>query len=119
MAPPTSNKKYINKKNKYGAIKTWVDDICFGSKGEARRYEELKLLERFGEIADLRVHTRFPIVVNGHAIGFYVDDFDYTDTAKNVWVVEDFKGMQTSLSKWKIALFEALYGIKVKIVKKK
>lgn len=112
-----SNKKYVNGKNKYGAIKTWVDNICFDSKGEATRYGELRLEEKAGEIEDLRVHTKFPIVINGRKIGFYKDDFDYKK--KGIFVVEDFKGFQTALSKWKIATFEALYGIVVKIVRKK
>ena len=36
--------------NKYHAIKTTVDGITFDSRAEARRYRELKLLERAGVI---------------------------------------------------------------------
>ena len=35
---------------KYGNRKTVVDDIKFDSKAEARRYKELKLLEKSGII---------------------------------------------------------------------
>lgn len=37
-------------KNKYKAVKTTVDGIKFDSKAEARRYTQLKLLERAGQI---------------------------------------------------------------------
>lgn len=36
-------------KNKYNAIKTIIDDISFDSKAEAKRYNELKILQRTGE----------------------------------------------------------------------
>lgn len=42
------------KKSKYGAVKTEVDGIMFDSKREASRYQELRLLEQAGEIANLR-----------------------------------------------------------------
>lgn len=49
--------------NKFGAIPTTVDDIRFDSAREARRYGELKLLERAGEIANLR--RQVPIHLEG------------------------------------------------------
>ena len=41
-------------RNKYGNKKTVVDGITFDSRKEAKRYQELKLLEKAGEIKDLR-----------------------------------------------------------------
>lgn len=41
------------KKSKYHAKKVEVNGITFDSKKEAKRYEELKLLERCGAIKDL------------------------------------------------------------------
>ena len=41
--------------SKYMAKKCQVDGIKFDSLKEARRYQELRLLERAGKIADLRV----------------------------------------------------------------
>ena len=43
--------------SKFGNVRTSVDNITFASKAEARRYQELRLLEKAGEIekmADLR-----------------------------------------------------------------
>ncbi len=40
---------------KYRAQPTIVDGIRFHSKGEARRYQELRLLERAGEITNLEL----------------------------------------------------------------
>lgn len=36
--------------NKYGAKKTVVDGVTFDSKAEARRYQQLKLMQQAGEI---------------------------------------------------------------------
>lgn len=41
------------KQNKYKACKVIVDDIVFDSGREAKRYNELKLLEKAGEIENL------------------------------------------------------------------
>lgn len=47
------------KYNKYGNIKTVIDGIKFDSKRESERYLELKLLEKAGEISDLKLQPRF------------------------------------------------------------
>ena len=49
---------------KYRNIKTVVDGITFDSAKEARRYGELKLLEKSGRISGLEVQPAFRIVVN-------------------------------------------------------
>ncbi|MDD3747626.1 MAG: DUF1064 domain-containing protein, partial [Anaerostipes sp.] len=41
--------------SKYGARKTVIDGITFDSKREAKRYQELKLLEQAGEISYLEL----------------------------------------------------------------
>ena len=46
-------------RNKYGARKTVIDGITFDSKREAIRYQELKLLERAGEIKDLELQPKY------------------------------------------------------------
>ena len=38
--------------SKYHAVPTTIDNIRFASKAEARRYRELRLLEKAGEIAN-------------------------------------------------------------------
>ena len=41
------------KQNKYGNEKTVVDGITFASRKEASRWQELKMLEKAGEITGL------------------------------------------------------------------
>lgn len=94
--------------NKYQNVHTEVDGIVFASKKEAKRYGELRLLERAGQITDLRLQPRFPLRVNDVLIATYVGDFHYQE--KGQWVVEDTKGVQTPVFKLKAKLFKALYG---------
>ena len=123
------------KPHKYGAIPTIVDGIRFASKAEARRYSELKLLEQAGQIARLRIQPRFVLCVpqtnlRGESydcdgpglfsvVGYYLADFCYDELTPTVtrFVVEDVKGMDTPLSKWKRKHVAAQYGIDVRIVK--
>jgi hypothetical protein len=49
--------------NKYRNIKTIVDGITFASKKEAKRYSELKLLERAGMITDLELQPAFNLIL--------------------------------------------------------
>ena len=48
--------------SKYGAIKTVLDGIKFDSKAEARRWAELRLLERAGQIHDLQRQVKLELV---------------------------------------------------------
>ena len=50
--------------SKYRNIKTEVDGIVFDSKAEARRYAELRLLEKANEISDLRLQYPFECKIN-------------------------------------------------------
>lgn len=82
--------------NKYGAKKTWVDGICFASGKEARRYAELKILERIGEISALELQPRFELRgVKGGLIGHYTADFRYREAGGGV-VIEDVKSTATA-----------------------
>lgn len=47
---------------KYGNKKVVVDGIQFDSKKEARRYCELKLLQRAGRIKDLELQKEFELI---------------------------------------------------------
>jgi hypothetical protein len=97
--------------SKYRNRKTVVDGIVFASAKEARRYGELLLLQRAGEISDLWLQPRFPLVVNGIKICTYVADFAFKD--KGVKVVEDSKGVETPVFKIKRKLMKACLGIEV------
>lgn len=110
--------------HKYGAQQTVVDGIKFPSKAEARRYGELKLLQRAGRIDSLEVQPVFELTVSAGGrwtkLGTYRADFRYwadVKTANPREVVEDVKGYMTPLSKWKIKHVEAEHGITVEIVR--
>ncbi len=79
-------KPYSKHKNKPVVI----DDIWFRSTKEGKRYQELKLLEKAGEITHLRLQTRFPITIDGQLVCTYVADFTYRENGKSI--VEDVKG---------------------------
>ena len=107
------------KKNKYNAEKTMLDNIEFDSKGEASRYAQLRLLERAGAIQDLRTHPRFLLqdsfTYQGHKERKieYEADFEYTLNGKKI--VEDYKSpiTRTQLYKLKRKLFLYKYGDRV------
>jgi hypothetical protein len=122
--------------HKFNAVRTTVDGYQFSSKAEARRYAELRLLEKAGEIESLELQPVFPLRVllttgtfrgAGKAIagdyptiGKAVMDFKYFKlTAPTGWVTEDVKGWvgDTPLSRWKRKHVEAQYGITVVVVK--
>lgn len=110
------------KKGRYGTVKKITEDgIRFDSKREYLRYLDLKLLEKAGEISDLRVHPKYPITIGGieiriyskryHKTGrlmFYEADFTYYDRAKEQWIIEDSKGHRNEVYKIKRALMRAM-----------
>ncbi len=101
---------------KYRNIKTVVDGITFDSAKEARRYGELKLLEKSGRISGLEIQPAFRIVVNDCLICTYKADFRYvTDTphASGLVVIEDCKGFLTPVYRLKKKLMLAVHGISV------
>ena len=81
----------MNFRNKYSAKKTW-SELCgrmFDSKAEARRGEELVLLEKAGEISNLQYQVRF-VLHNKPIIAIKVD-FVYTQNGNTI-IYEDTKG---------------------------
>lgn len=105
------------RRSKYGAVRTTVEGITFASKKEARRYQELRLLEKAGEIWGLACQPRYSLEVNGRKIGEYRGDFVYgigpMDGACRA-VCEDVKGFKTPLYRWKKRHVEAQYGIDIR-----
>jgi hypothetical protein len=108
-------------RSKYHAVPTVVDGVRFASKAEARRYGELKMLEKAGDIFDLQLQPEFELCAwqngNSPVVGKYRADFSYLDVRARKSVVEDVKGMDTQLSKWKRKHMKCQYGIDVQIVK--
>lgn len=107
---------------KYGNKKVTVDGIVFDSKREAKRYAELKLLERAGKITGLELQTKYMLIPaqkgpDGKVIErdvIYKADFVYKQNGQTV--VEDTKGVHTKdyIIKRKLMLW--LHGIKIKEV---
>lgn len=87
----------------------------FASQGEYERLLVLRAQEKRGEIRDLEIQPRFPIIIEGEKIGTAVMDFAYFKG--NERVVEDFKGFDTPLSAFKRKVVEAIYRMKVTVVR--
>lgn len=115
--------------SKYRAKPTVVDGIRFASMKEAKRYGELKLLEKAGKIRALKLQV--PLVLSAGndrrtSIGKYVADFVYEEwvdgfragVGRDYYrrVVEDVKGFKTPLYRWKKRHVEAQYGIEIREV---
>jgi len=103
--------------NKYRAIKTVKDGITFDSKREAARYEDLKLLERAGEITDLTLQPKFPIMINGKEVFEYRADFQYEKDGERI--IEDVKSAMTRklpVYRIKKKCVEAYYGVEIQEV---
>lgn len=77
-------------------IERTVDGITFDSFGEAKRFAELKILERCGRIRDLMVQPKFPVSIEGQPYCVYSADFMYWDCAQERQVVEDTKSTGTA-----------------------
>lgn len=110
--------------HKYGAKPTTVDGIRFASLKESRRYQELRLLEKAGEIEDLSLQPEFVLDVNDETLGVYRADFAYYPCHRSGphkgaiighQVIEDVKSppTKTPLWRWKVKHLKAQYGIEV------
>ena len=122
-------------RNKYQAIKTCVNGIEFDSRKEARRYQELLLLQRAGAILNLRRQVKYILIPaqyefyerygkKGQELKpgrillekecAYIADFVYEENGKEI--VEDTKGIKTKdyIIKRKLMLF--MHGIRIKEV---
>lgn len=109
--------------SKFKNTKTEVDGITFASKKEAARYQELKLMEKAGQISSLVLQPKFEIQLNGIKVCTYIADFCYNDFQKHlsgksatVAVVEDVKGVRTAVYRLKKKLVKAQYGIEIQEV---
>ncbi len=84
--------------NKYGAVKTTTyDGIRHDSKKEAKRWLELNLLQRAGEISELRRQVKYELIpkIGKHRATYYVADFVYKDKDGRE-IVEDTKSSATA-----------------------
>lgn len=109
--------------SKYRSQKITINGETFDSKKEYRRWQELKLLERAGEISGLDRQVKFellPVQKNkrtGKVIEracSYFADFTYWE--KGRFVVEDAKGFRTPEYKLKKKMMLYFHGIRIKEV---
>jgi len=118
--------KYMKNTSKYNNKITEVNGRKFASKREAKRYEELLLLEQAGIIRDLKCQIAYELQPSYkqdnktiRAIQ-YIADFVYQEKIKSdaceMWeeVIEDCKGYRTDIYKIKKKMFEYKYGVKIK-----
>lgn len=121
--------------SKYKSKRTVVNGRVFDSRKEARRYQELVLLERGGQISNLRLQVSFELIPAQYALSdevytkgahkgerkrgtciekavTYRADFVYTDSKGNT-VVEDVKGIKTKDYIIKRKLMLSVYGIRI------
>jgi hypothetical protein len=125
-------------KSKYYNIKTKSSDgIVFDSHKEARRWEQLLLLQKAGKIVELHRQVAYELIPaqyetyeryskkgdrlkDGQRLlerkVDYVADFVYTDAETGETIVEDAKGMRTKDYILKRKLLLAVHGIRIKEV---
>ena len=111
--------------NKYRNRKTVLDGIEFDSAKEARRYAELLLLQKAGEIYDLQRQVPFVLIpkqtdpITGRLLereAKYIADFTYRSCKTGRITVEDTKGLKTReyVLKRKMMLYR--HGIRIQEV---
>lgn len=90
-----------------------VDGIKFASQREAKRYAELKLMEKAGKISGLKLQPKYsllePFVYRGEKVRglTYIADFEYRENG--FVVAEDCKGFRTDVYVIKLKLFKKQY----------
>lgn len=128
-------KQWYPKKSKYGNEPVTIDGVRYDGKNEYRRWCFLQMIEKAGEISNLRYHVKFELIPQitkeeivhlktkdkvvtkvAQSARYYEADFVYTNK-KGEEIVEDFKGKETDLFKFKAALFFYKYGKQITIVK--
>lgn len=101
----------MKKYNKYGNKKVVIDGILFDSKKEAKRYQELKLMEKAGLIINLALQPKFTLQESfkyknkTYRKIDYIADFSYVRVEDDILVVEDVKGFKTDVYKLKEKMF--------------
>ena len=103
-------------RSKYGNRKLKAPDgEVFDSVKEYHRWGCLKLLERAGQITELKRQVKFELIPKqkGMRACNYIADFTYYENGE--YVVEDCKGYKTEAFKLKEKLMFWVHGIRIKI----
>lgn len=103
-------------RSKYGAKKTQVDNINFHSQAEAKRYRELMLLKRAGEVTDVQLQPSYVLMpgfkhkATGKRVQAITYKADFLVTyADGHQEIEDVKGVRTPVYLLKKKLFMNLH----------
>ena len=109
-------------KNKYNARRITVDGITYDSKREAHICEELKILERAGDIEGLVIHPCYEITVNDEFIcGFTADAafYDKRGLEPRHRVIDVKSDATAKRRDFKLIckLMKAVNGIEIEVVK--
>lgn len=118
---------YRYRSNKYGSKKIEIDGIVFDSKKEAKRFQELSLMEASGAIQNLQRQVKYVLIPSQYDGWYdkgkfkkkcverectYIADFVYEQDGKRI--VEDTKGFRTKDYIIKRKLMLHVHGIKIK-----
>jgi len=101
-----------------------LDGITHASKLQAKHWQELQFLERCGKIKNLRREVNMPLVLpDGTSIltptgKIMCCRVDHVYEENGVTVYEESKSFMTDAARIKIAVFEAIYKTKVRVVRK-
>lgn len=98
-------------------VERTMDGIVFASKKEMKRYAELKLLQRAGEVQDLELQPEFRVSINDQHYCTYTADFAYTEKGERI--VEELKSTGTAKDaayRLRKKAAELFYGIKIKVI---
>ena len=101
--------------SKYKAVKTEVDGIVFDSKKEAKRWTELLLLERAGQIHNLERQHRVDVKYNGILLFWWKADFIYFQDGQRIY--EDVKSPMTAalpVYRLKKRILKAMLNIEIR-----
>ena len=93
-------------RHKFSAISVELDGIKFSSKKEAKRYQELKLLQRSGELLFFLRQVPFHLPANIK----YICDFMLFWKNGEI-TIEDVKGFKTPMYTLKKKQVEAIYPV--------
>jgi hypothetical protein len=108
--------------NKYRNKKVTISGIRFDSQAEARRFQQLWLLEKAGAIKELVLQPKFELQPsykkNGKNIRAITYKADFAYYENNKFIVGDVKGYETEAFKIKEKLFNYKYkDIELRIVR--
>ena len=102
------------KKPRYRNRKTEVDGVIFDSKKEAKRWNDLKIMQKKGEISALERQPKYSIEHNGVKICKVRPDFFYLQNGEAV--IEDVKSPATRkdpVYRIKFKLLQAFHNITI------